>query len=306
VVSVIEATLEDPRQVISAQLFKARGEAVAAMKADGIEYDDRMELLDEVTHPRPLAELLEVAFESYRKGHPWVADHELRPKSIVRDMYERAMTFVEYVGFYSLARSEGLVLRYLADTYRALRRTVPAAARTEELDDIVEWLGELTRQVDSSLLDEWEALTSGTGPAGELVRPPALADDVRPVTGNARAFRVLVRNAMFRRVELAARHDWTALGELDGEAGWDAEAWEAALAPYWEEHAEILADADARGPHLLVVDTGDDRDARHWRVRQILHDPSGDHDWGISADIDLDASDEAGVASVTVTGVSML
>ena len=257
VVSVIEATLENPRQVISAQLYKARGEAVAAMKSEGIEYDDRMELLDEVTHPQPLAELLDVAFESYRKGHPWVADHELRPKSIVRDMYERAMTFVEYVGFYSLARSEGLVLRYLADTYRALRRTVPDAARNEELDDIIEWLGELTRQVDSSLLDEWEALTSGAGvEPGDGVRPPSLDSEVRPVTGNPRAFRVLLRNAMFRRVELAARHDWWALGELDGEAGWDADAWEAALAPYWEEHDQILADADARGPHLLVVDTG--------------------------------------------------
>ncbi|MEJ7707112.1 MAG: DUF3516 domain-containing protein, partial [Nocardioidaceae bacterium] len=156
VVSVIESTLEDPRQVMAAQLNKSRGEAVAAMKSEGIEYDERIELLDEVTAPRPLAELLAVAYESYRRGHPWVADHELRPKSVVRDMYERAMTFVEYVGFYSLARSEGLVLRYLTDAYRALRRTVPEAARTEELDDLVEWLGELVRQVDSSLLDEWE------------------------------------------------------------------------------------------------------------------------------------------------------
>jgi superfamily II RNA helicase len=327
VVSTIEATLEDPRQVISAQLFKARGEAVAAMKAEGIEYDDRMELLDEVTHPRPLAELLAAAFETYRQGHPWVADHELRPKSVVRDMYERAMTFVEYISFYSLARSEGLVLRYLADAYRALRRTVPDAARTEELDDIVEWLGELTRQVDSSLLDEWEALTSGAagelGEPGAAVRPPGLDAEVRPVTGNARAFRVLVRNAMFRRVELAARHDWEALGELDGASGFDAEAWRGALAPYWEEHDQILVDADARGPHLLVVEHFGDGiggesafgdgagrekaggDSRRWRVRQILHDPEGDHDWSITAEVDLDASDEAGFAVVEVVDVGM-
>jgi hypothetical protein len=253
-----------------------------------------------------LAELLEAAFESYRKGHPWVADHELRPKSVVRDMYERAMTFVEYVSYYSLARSEGLVLRYLADTYRALRRTVPDAARTEELDDIIEWLGELTRQVDSSLLDEWEALTSGTGVAGgEGLRPPSLDAEVRPVTGNARAFRVLVRNAMFRRVELAARREWLGLGELDGDSGFGADAWQAALASYWEEHDRILVDADARGPHLLLVDA-DGRDARIWQVRQILHDPNGDHDWGITAEVDLDASDEAGHAVVRVVAVAML
>src|SRR3954453_18290703 len=158
VVSVIESTLEDPRQVLSAQRQKARGEAVNAMKAEGIEYEQRMELLEEVTHPRPLLELLEGAYETYRRGHPWVADHELKPKSVVRDMYERAMTFTEYVSFYGLSRSEGLVLRYLADAFRALRQTVPEDARTEELTDLIEWLGELVRQVDSSLLDEWERL----------------------------------------------------------------------------------------------------------------------------------------------------
>ncbi len=299
VVSVIESTLEDPRQVLSAQLFKARGEAVAAMKTEGIEYDDRLELLDEVTPPRPLAELLEAAYESYRLGHPWVADHELRPKSVVRDMFERAMTFVEYVGFYGLSRSEGLVLRYLTDTYRALRRTVPDAARTEELDDIVEWLGELVRQVDSSLLEEWEKLSAGADIA-ELVRPP-LDAPARPVTGNVRAFTVLVRNAMFRRVELAARRDWAALGELDVDAGWDADAWREAMDEYWEEHDKVLADADARGPALLLVDT--ESESGVWRVRQILHDPEGFHDWAISADVDLAASDESGQVVVHLRDV---
>ena len=158
--SVLESTLEDPRQVLSAQRNKARGEAVAAMKAEGIEYDERMELLEDVTYPQPLMELLTAAYETYRKGHPWVADYELKPKSVARDMSERAMTFTEYVGHYQLARSEGLVLRYLADSYKALKQTVPDSMRTEELRDLTEWLGELVRQVDSSLLDEWERLAS--------------------------------------------------------------------------------------------------------------------------------------------------
>src|SRR4051794_31688214 len=177
VVSVIESTLEDPRPVLSAQRQKARGEAVAAMKSEGIEYEQRMELLEDVTHPRPLRELLEAAYETYRRGHPWVADYELKPKSVVRDMYERAMTFTEYVSFYGLSRSEGLVLRYLADAYRALRQTVPEDARTEELTDLLEWLGELVRQVDSSLLDEWERLRNpGAVPAEVRLddKPPAV------------------------------------------------------------------------------------------------------------------------------------
>jgi len=124
VLSVIESTLDDPRQILSAQQFRARGEAVAAMKADGIEYEERMELLDSVTYPKPLEDLLEAAYEIYRRGHPWVGDYMVSPKTVVRDMFERAMTFGEYVQFYSLSRSEGIVLRYLADAYKAaLART---------------------------------------------------------------------------------------------------------------------------------------------------------------------------------------
>jgi superfamily II RNA helicase len=298
VVSVIESTLEDPRQILSAQRFKARGEAVAQMKADGIEYDERMELLEDITHPRPLDELLTAALEIYRRGHPWVSDHELKPKSVARDMYERAMTFVEYVGFYGLARSEGLVLRYLADAYKALRQTVPEDARSDELTDIIEWLGELVRQVDSSLLDEWEELRN---PADIPTASP-VDDRPPPVTANTRAFRVLVRNALFRRVELAALRRTVDLGDLDAESGWDADRWADALDRYFEEYDEIGTGPDARGPALLIIE----EKAGTWAVRQIFADPAGDHDWGISAEVDLAASDEAGAAVVTVTDVSQL
>ncbi len=162
VVSIIEATLGNPRQILAAQRNRARGEAVSKMKAEGIEYEERMELIEDVTYPRPLAEFLGAALDIYRRGAPWVDDYQLEPKTVVRDMYEQAMTFVEYVGHYQLARSEGLVLRYLADAYRALRQTVPDEAKTEELEDLLAWLGELVRQVDSSLLDEWEQLRAPT------------------------------------------------------------------------------------------------------------------------------------------------
>ena len=303
VLSVIEATLDNPREALAAQLFRARGEAVAQMKADGIEYEERMELLDEVTYPMPLADLLDGAYDIYRRGHPWVADHELAPKSVARDMYERALTFTEYIGFYGLSRSEGLVLRYLADAYKALRQTVPEEARTEELGDLIEWLGELVRQVNSSLIDEWERLREG---ADEV--PAARPDEgPPPVTANPRAFRVLVRNALFRRVELAALRRYDELGELDAGAGWDAAAWAGALEPYFAEHDEIGTGADARGPSMLIIEeNGDRRPGGHWSVRQILDDPAADHDWGISARVDLAASDEAGAAVLRVTDVGQL
>jgi superfamily II RNA helicase len=289
VVSVIEATLEDPRQIIAAQLKKARGEAIAAMKAEGIEYEERMELLDDVTYPKPLEELLGYAFETYLQSNPWAADGRLSPKSIVREVWERAFGFREFVNTYGLVRSEGAVLRYLSDAFKALRSGVPTAARTEQLTDIVEWLGELVRQVDSSLLDEWEQLTSPDQPLDAPVTVPARP---RPLTGNDRAFTAMVRNALFRRVDLFARQRWYDLGELDSGSGWTAERWEEAVRAYFAEHDDVGIGADARGPALLIID----RQPGVWRVRQILDDPAGDHDWGFDVEVDLEASDEEGAA----------
>ena len=315
IVSVVEATLDDPRPVLSAQQFQARGEAVAAMKAEGIEYDERMEALETVTHPKPHDELLHEAFATYASSQPWVADFELSPKSVVRDLYERAMTFGEFIAFYKLARSEGVVLRYLSDAYRALNQTVPLDLRTEELRDIVEWIGELVRQVDSSLLDEWEELVHPdaarhAAESGELA-PPA----PRTVTANRRAFFVLVRNELFRRVQLAALDRVQELGALENEAAALAEApapsftelqWDAALEAYYADHDEILTDASARAAAMIVVDESPAESEGLWRVRQILADPAGDHDWGIAAEVLLADSARTGAAVIRVTGVDRL
>ncbi|MDA2948826.1 MAG: DUF3516 domain-containing protein [Actinomycetota bacterium] len=299
VVSVIEATLEDPRQILAAQLKKARGEAVAQMKAEGIEYDERIALLDDVSYPKPLEELLRHAFAIYLQTNPWAADGQLSPKSVVREMWERAMTFREYVSVYGLLRSEGAVLRYLSDAFKALRSGVPAAARTEELTDVVEWLGELVRQVDSSLLDEWEQLTSPDQP---LTAPTQVPVRPRPLTGNERAFTAMVRNALFRRVELFARRRFHHLGELDAGSGWTADRWQEVIGDYFAQHQDVGLGADARGPALLIID----RRPGAWRVRQILDDPAGDHDWGIEVEVDLEASDEEGAAVLRVIDAGRL
>lgn len=287
VVSIIESTLDDPRQVLMAQQHFARGEAVSQMKADGIEYEERMELLEEVTWPKPLSDLLFPAFEMYRGGHPWITEFALSPKSVVRDMIERAMTFAELISHYGLTRSEGLVLRYLADAYRALRQTVPTEARTEELEDIIEWLGELIRQVDSSLLDEWESLTD-PGAEADTEEVAFGADIPRPISANPRAFRVMVRNAMFRRIDLASRRQWNELENL--EDGIDAAEWEEQLLPYFGEYATIGTGPSARGPALFQVT----EEGEFWRVRQVLEDPEGDHGWALLAVVDIPESDAAG------------
>jgi len=331
VVSVIESTLSDPRQILMAQQHQARGEAIGAMKSDGIEYDARMELLEEVTWPKPLADLLEPAFVAYRRTNPWVLDAELSPKSVVRDMLEKAMTFGELVSVYGLERTEGVVLRYLAEAYRALRQTVPEEHRTEEVLAITTWLGELVRATDSSLLDEWEHLMNPDAPIGDINNlddvDPASAvtapGPARPMSGNPTMLRRLVRNMMFRRVELASRENYPALGELDSSSGWGGVAWREALDPLFEaqgDHA-IGIGPDARSAALVTfVESGGDNEkggARAalaatpegtlpegtWLVRQVLDDPAGDHDWAIVASIDLDASDETGAPVLTVLHV---
>ncbi|MGP7961184.1 DEAD/DEAH box helicase [Sanguibacter sp. A247] len=314
VVSVLEATLDDPRQVLYAQERAARGEAIGALKAEGYEYDERMAMLEDVTWPRPLEDVLEPAFESYKRGNPWVSDQELRPKAVVRDMVERASTFGEYVSRYQLDRTEGVLLRYLADAYRAMRQTVATEHRTEEVEELTEWLGELVKGTDSSLLDEWERLANPVDDdADTLVGDGPLSgtgesQPVRPVTGSLRAFRVLVRNAMFRRVELASREAYTALGALDAADGWDADAWADALDPMFEEYGDdaIGITAAARSPRLVEVAEQVDGNARQWAVRQVLDDPDGDRAWHIRAIVDLDASDEAGEVVLHITEVGSL
>nr|WP_237448685.1 DEAD/DEAH box helicase [Nocardioides flavescens] len=315
VVSVVEAVLDPPRQILWAQQHEARGEAIASMKADGIEYDERMELLEEVTWPKPLAELLEAAFETYRETHPWLDPEGLDPKAVVREMWEQGMGFTDLVARYQLARSEGLVLRYLTDAYRTLRQTVPERHRTPELDELVEWLGETVRQTDSSLLDEWEALAdpahASAAATGDAPPPPP-----RPVSAQERVFRRMVRNALWRRVELAARDDVDALAALETAAAGLAEpplavvmdraAWDEALAAYWDDHDEIRLDADAHGPAHLDVEATTGTDGRRWQVRQTLSDPAGDHDWVIEAEVDLDASDAVGEAVVLATAMRRL
>jgi hypothetical protein len=295
VVSVMEAALEGPRQVLMAQQHAARGEAIAAMKADGMDYDERMDLLEEVTWPRPLLDLLEPLYEVYRGSHPWLPEDALEPKSIVREMWQSGMGFNEFVSRYELARSEGLVLRYLSDAYKALRHTVPERFVEGDLADLVEWLGEVVRQTDSSLIDEWEALADPSH-VSDAVSHHAPPPPPRALSQQERPFAVMIRNAMWARVAAVERDDLATLVRLDGAAGEERpfarHDWDAALEAYYAEHDHVRMDGDARGPALLTI-SGEDAERRR-EVRQTLHDPEGHHDWVVDAVVDCAASDEAG------------
>ncbi|MFW0181565.1 DEAD/DEAH box helicase [Rothia sp. P5766] len=304
-VSIIEATLERPRQVLVGQEKKAKSQALAEMKAEGMDYNERMAELDKITYPQPLAELLEAAFETYSSGAPFMKEFQLEPKSVVRDMYERAMGFGDYIQYYGLERSEGILLRYLSDAYKALRQTVPLSALTDELTDLIEWLGEVIRQTDSSLVDEWERMASGDqGLPVQDSLEELVAESAPALTANPRAFKVMVRNALFRRVELFADERDKILGQLDGErSGWDSDRWADAMDDYFEEYEDIYTDADARSPRLLTIDDDTAEHPGFWLVRQTFSDPDENHDFGIVARVDLAASDAEGAPVVLIESV---
>ena len=283
-VSMVEATLEDPRQVLRAQERKARDAAMAEMKMDGVDYDERLERIAEVTYPKPLEDLLDAAFDKYCDAVPWARDYCLRPKSVLRDMLESAADFKGYIQKLGIMRYEGILLRYLSEAFRGLDRTIPEDKRTEQLKDIIAWLGLVVRSVDSSLVDEWENAGS------VLDAAPPDAAGAEAVVHDRRGLTVLVRNALFSRVRMAAHRDIAGLGEADGEWGFGERAWAQALDEYYEAHEEILLDADARSKAYLILNEADEEEAHVWHVRQIFHDEDGDNDFAIAADVDLDAT----------------
>ncbi|MEE8733582.1 MAG: DUF3516 domain-containing protein [Eggerthellaceae bacterium] len=286
VVSMVEATLEDPRQVLRAQQRKERDRAMARMKADGVDYDERMERIAEVTYKKPLEDLLNSAFDQYCAAVPWARDFELSPKSVVRDMLETAANFKGYIAALDIARSEGTLLRYLSDAFRVLDRTVPADKRTEKFDDIVAWLGFIVRSVDSSLVDEWES--SGVEFDDE---PPQVAD---AVVRDRRAVTVLVRNALFERVKLIADRNVDGLGTLDAEWGFGKRPWHQVVEEVYAAHEYVDTDADARSSAYFSIDESDEQADHVWHVHQTLKDSDGDRDFGIRADVDLDATQDTG------------
>ena len=286
VVSMVEATLEDPRQVLRAQEKQARSATMAEMKMEGVDYDERLERIADVTYPKPLEDLLEAAFSQYCDSVPWARDYCLRPKSVLRDMLESASDFKGYIQKLGITHYEGALLRYLSEAFRGLDRTIPDDKRDERLRDIISWLGLVVRSVDSSLVDEW----TNAGAALDAA-PPEAAEDA-PVVQDRRGLTLLVRNALFNRVHMAARKDVQGLGAADSEWGFGERAWRQAIDAYYEEHEEILIDADARSNAYFSIDDADEQAGHVWHVQQTFHDSDFDNDFMIRADVDLDATQD--------------
>jgi superfamily II RNA helicase len=282
VLTIIESVQESPGVIMAVQMSKAKDELMAEMKAAGVEYEERIERLSQVEPPKPNRDWIYQSFNEFRAKHPWVGSDNVKPKSVARELYERVMTFTEYVNHYGLKRSEGVLLRYLSDVYKGLVQNIPEDARTDDIDDLIAWLGAVVRQVDSSLIDEWERLLDPPDDLDEL-RHPGLPSAELTVVDDERAFRVMVRNQAFDWVQrLAARRGYDTIGQTDDIAQ--------AMAPYWDEFDEILTGPGARSPARFFFDR------ETLTVTQILHDPDETNEWRISGRVDLDESRQHGRA----------
>jgi hypothetical protein len=258
------------------------------MKAAGVEYDARMAELEKLEYPKPHREFIYGTFNAFAAKHPWVGQENIRPKSVAREMYETFQSFGEYVKEYDLQRAEGLLLRYLSDVYKALVQSVPELAKDEATRDIITYFGAIVRQVDSSLLDEWDRMRN---PDRVVARVDRVAEEKWDVTRDSKAFTVLVRNEIYRLLRALAARDYEAAAEIvaGGETVWKPGELDKALAPFHAEHAYIRIDPEARSPKNTMITPGDTA----WEVKQIILDPEEDNDWMLEVTIDLERSREA-------------
>jgi superfamily II RNA helicase len=289
VLSMVEAILEDPDVVLWKQLDRARGEAVAEMKARGMEYDERMAELEKVEYPKPNRDFVYATFDEFAAKHPWVGHENIRPKSVAREMVERCIGFDDYVRDLELQRSEGTLLRYLTEAYKALVQTVPEGYRDEALEDVIAFLRAAVRGVDSSLLDEWERMRDpGYLPSAAAAPSPEelLAAVPRAPDADPRAFAARVRNELHRLLRALADRRWDAAALAIRQRGgeWPAERIAREMEPYFAEHASIDVTPRARLPHNTLLEKDG---PRRYRVRQRIVDPQGEVDWAIEGGIDL-------------------
>jgi len=285
--SMVESILEDPDPILWKQLDRARGEAVARMKAEGIEYDQRMLELEKVEYPKPNRDFVYATFNEFADKHPWVGSENIRPKSVARELAERFMSFADYVREYELQRSEGLLLRYLSETYKTLVQTVPEGYRDEVVDDLIAFLRTTVRGVDASLLDEWErlrdpAFQAAPAAAPERPLPPP------PIWSDARGFAARLRTELHRLLLALARKDWAAAAAAlrPGPDAWTPARLEAELAPYFAAHPRIDVTPAARKPHQTFQK---ELAPRRWEAVQRVVDEAGEVDWMIQCEVDLTA-----------------
>lgn len=298
--TLVESIVEDPAIILRKQLDRVKDQRMAEMKQEGLAYEQRMAELEQLEYPKPNREFVYSTFNAFADRHPWVGQENIRPKSIAREMFESFRSFSDYIRDYELQRAEGVLLRHLNSVYKVLAQTVPDAAKTDPVREMELYLGTMLRQVDSSLLDEWEKLRDPNYQRAEAkeVRPPGADEAAQDLTRDTRAFTAAIRQRIFSFLRgLANGEPDVALAGLDSPLDADGQPWTAerlqqALTAYHTDHQRICLNPEARNLRHTYVIPGEDRKA--WRVQQVLVDPDGHNDWVAEFTVDLAASRQAG------------
>jgi hypothetical protein len=298
--TLVESILEDPDLILRRQLDKLKGRKVLEMKAEGLDYEQRMEELQKLEHPKPLRDFVYSTFNAFADRHPWVGEENIRPKSIAREMFEGFRSFSDYVQEYDLERAEGLLLRHLHSVYKVLSQTVPDGVKDDTVREMELYLRDMLRQVDSSLLEEWEKMRDPSyQPAAATELRPPRPEEAPDVTRDAKSFTAAIRTRVFAFLRAwSTGRDEEALGLLDAPDDGSREPWtparlRAAREAHHVEHHGLRLDPEARNLKHTYVHVPED--GRSWRVQQMLVDPEALNDWVAEWEVDLSASREAGV-----------
>jgi hypothetical protein len=283
------------------------------MKQEGIEYEERMEELEKLEYPKPKREFVYATFNAFADKHPWVGQENIRPKSIAREMFEQFRSFADYIKDYELQRAEGVLLRHLHSVFKVMAQTVPDAAKTDGVREMELYLGAMIRQVDSSLLEEWQKMRDpqyqASAPTKEM-RPPGAEEAAADITHDPKAFTSAIRTRIFSFLRGLVNADYEQalpyLSSLEDAEGhpWTAERLGDVLRAYQTDHERICLDPNARNQRHTYVIPAEDK--RSWRVQQMLVDPQEHNDWVAEFDVDLVQSRTAGEPALRLRRIGSL
>jgi superfamily II RNA helicase len=308
--TLVESIVEDPDIILRKQLDRVKDRKMAEMKMEGIEYDQRMEELEKCEYPKPNREFVYSTFNAFADRHPWVGQENIRPKSIAREMFESFRSFSDYIRDYELQRAEGVLLRYLNRVFKALSQTVPDAAKNDTIREMEIYLGAMIRQIDSSLLDEWEKLRDPNYQRADTreIRPPGAEEN--DITRDTKAFTGSIRNRIFsflRGLQIgdleSAIAGLASPQDAEGQP-WTAARLEQSLDAYHADHEYFCLDPNARNVRHTYVTPSEDR--KTWRVQQMLVDPEENNDWVVEFEVDLAGSRKLGEPALKLRRIGSL
>ncbi len=302
VISLAEAIVEDPSQIIRRQVDKAKDKLVAQMKADGVEYDARMDALEQVEHPKPGKDFIYQTYNEFVLKNPWAKEASVRPKSIAREMFEDYSSFEDYIKTYGLEKSEAILLRHLSEVYKILAQTVPPAHKTEELEEAESFFGEMLRAIDSSIIDEWEKLRNPNAEPAPAVETSAKEKKPLPYTRNKTALTKATRATILNFIKFLSQNNPTQALQLIPSETLSPADLTTILQHHYEAHGLLRLDPEARNQKHTHIDQIPEKNI--WRFHQTLIDQEDLNDHTATFELDLEKSDQISSPALTLISIN--